>query len=41
MNTIPLSLLDRPVTGVHLAPGALRDQIGERPTALIFLRHFG
>lgn len=27
--------------GVGLSPGSLRDQIGDRPTLLVFLRHFG
>jgi hypothetical protein len=33
--------LDRPVFGVNLTPGSLRDQLGEAPTLLIFLRFFG
>ena len=41
MNTLPPGLLDRPVGGVGLAPGTLRDQLGEDPTLLVFLRHFG
>jgi hypothetical protein len=41
MDTIPAELLDRPVVGVGLSPGSLRDQISERPTLLVFLRHFG
>ena len=35
------SLLATPVTGVNLMPGTLADQIGEGPTLLVFLRHFG
>lgn len=41
MKSIPNAVLDRPVAGVNLAPGALRVQLGERPTVLVFLRHFG
>ena len=41
MDAIPKELLDRPVVGVGLSPGSLRDQIGDRATLLIFLRHFG
>ena len=29
----------RPVTGTNLVPGGLRDQLGETPTLLVFLRH--
>lgn len=41
MDRIPAVLLDRFVTGVNLMPGSLRDQLGERATLLVFLRHFG
>jgi len=34
-------LLDRPVQGTGLAAGTLRDQLRERATLLVFLRHFG
>lgn len=34
-------LLDRPVVGVNLVPGRLRDQLADGPTLLVFLRHFG
>ena len=27
--------------GVNLAPGSLRDQLGDEPRLLVFLRHFG
>ncbi len=40
MKNVPSELLDRPVTGLNLAPGTLRDQLS-RPTLLVFLRHFG
>ncbi len=35
------SLLGAVVEGRHLRPGTLRDQIGARPTLLVFLRHLG
>ncbi len=39
---IPDEVLDSPVTGVHLMPGTLRDQLGVSGlTLLVFLRHFG
>jgi hypothetical protein len=39
---IPGDVLDAPVTGVHLMPGTLRDQLGPSElTLLVFLRHFG
>ena len=38
---IPEALLERPVTGLNLAPGGLREQLGEDLTLLVFLRHFG
>lgn len=41
MKQIPQAILDRPVEGVNLQPGSLRDQLGDRPTLLVFLRHFG
>jgi hypothetical protein len=41
LERIPPEVLDRPVPGVNLMPGSLRDQLGERETLLIFLRHFG
>ncbi len=37
---LPDPLLDRPVEGLNLAPGGLRDQL-DGPTLLVFLRHFG
>jgi hypothetical protein len=39
--TIPENALSAPVTGVGLMPGTLRDQLDERVTLLVFLRHFG
>ncbi len=43
MTPIPLdpSVLDAPVEGRNLRPGPLRDQLGSRPTLLVFLRHLG
>jgi peroxiredoxin len=38
---ISAETLDAPVAGVNLAPGSLRDQIGERQTLFVFLRFFG
>ena len=38
---IPARVLDAPVVGYQLAPGRLRHQLGEGPTLLVFLRHFG
>ncbi len=33
--------LKSPVSGVNLAPGSFGDQLGDRPTLLVFLRFFG
>ena len=41
MDQIPEELLQRAVTGVNLVPGQLKDQLGEGPTLLVFLRFFG
>ncbi len=41
MESIPEEVLDRPVTGVNLVPGKLRDQLIGPPVLLVFLRHFG
>lgn len=35
------AVLEQPVVGLQLQPGSLRTQLGERPTLLLFLRHFG
>ena len=40
-EALPASLLARPVVGVGLSPGTLRDQLRADPTLLVFLRHFG
>lgn len=41
VDAIPDAVLDRPVVGVNLKPGRLRDQLGDGITLLVFLRHFG
>jgi hypothetical protein len=43
MTPTPLdsTILDAPVEGRNLRPGSLRDQLGRRPTLLVFLRHLG
>jgi hypothetical protein len=41
LERIAPELLDRFVTGANLMPGSLRDQLGDGPTLLVFLRHFG
>ncbi len=41
MKSIPRAILDGAVEGVNLASGTLRTQLGDAPTLLIFLRHFG
>jgi hypothetical protein len=41
LDRIPAAVLDRFVAGVNLMPGSLRDQLGDRVTLLVFLRHFG
>ena len=38
---IALDVLERPVTGVNLVPGTLRDQLQPGPNLWVFLRHFG
>lgn len=40
-DRIPDAVLDRPVNGLNLAPGTLRDQLGDELVLLVFLRHFG
>lgn len=41
MKQIQAALLNMPVTGLNLQPGTLRDQLGQTPTLLVFLRHYG
>ena len=39
---VPVPMLDSVVDGLNLAPGTLRDQLTtDKPTLLVFLRHFG
>ena len=38
---IAAATLATPVTGLNLAPGTLRDQLGATPTLLVFIRQFG
>ena len=40
-ESIPDPILKEPVAGVNLAPGPLGDQLGDGPTLLVCLRHFG
>jgi hypothetical protein len=35
------AVLDRPVEGHHVDPGPLADVLGDGPTLLVFLRHYG
>lgn len=41
MQMISPEILAMPVEGVNLRPGTLGDQLGDQPTFLFFLRHFG
>ena len=41
VKSIPEMVLDSEVGGVNLSPGTLRAQLGDEPTLLVFLRHFG
>jgi hypothetical protein len=41
LSVIPSGALDQPVSGVNLIPGSLRDQLGDAPMLLVFLRFFG
>jgi hypothetical protein len=38
---IDATTLALPVAGLNLAPGTFADQLGGRPTLLVFLRHLG
>jgi hypothetical protein len=38
---IPLNILQSAVTGLNLRGGTLADEIGGKPSLLVFLRHFG
>ena len=39
--SLPAEVRDLPVKGRNLIPGTFGDQIGDEPTLLVFLRHFG
>lgn len=41
MKQIPTITLDTAVAGLNLRPGSLGNQLGDQPTLLVFLRHFG
>lgn len=41
VKKIPAPLLARKVEGRNLRPGTLADQLGDEPSLLVFLRHFG
>lgn len=41
MHSVDNSAWTRQVEGVNLKPGTLADQVGDGPTLLVFLRHFG
>jgi hypothetical protein len=41
MQTIPQHILDRPLSGYNITDSSLRAEIGNAPTLLVFLRHFG
>lgn len=41
MQFIPNQILETPITGVNLLEATLRQELGETPTVLVFLRHFG
>jgi hypothetical protein len=41
MKTIDKEILTQPVTGLNLQDGTLAQQLGKKPTLLVFLRHFG
>ena len=40
-DTIPADILDAPVEGLNLQGGTVGDQLGDAPTLVVFLRHFG
>ena len=41
MKRLTEDLLSRPVAGLNLVPGMLRDQLGAGGDLLVFLRHLG
>ena len=40
-NAVPDKVLDRPIEGSNLAGATLREELGNEPRLLVFLRHFG
>jgi hypothetical protein len=40
-RTLPEGLLERPVEGRRLRGRTLGEELGEEPTLVVFLRHFG
>ena len=40
MKKIDRTILETATEGLNLHPGTLRDQLGDGPTLLVFLRHF-
>ena len=41
MDTIPASLLERPVQGQNLEHSTFGEALGEQASLLVFLRHLG
>ncbi len=41
LKRIPDAVLDAPLQGRHLSGATLREEMGGKPTLLVFLRHFG
>ncbi len=41
LGSLPAAAATLPVLGRNLRDGSLRDQLDERPTLLLFVRHFG
>ncbi len=41
MQVIPSDIFNATVDGPNLRPGTLADQLGDEPTLLVLLRHFG
>ncbi len=41
MRQLATQILNTETEGVNLPPGTLREQLGETPTLLVFLRHLG
>ncbi|PIO48254.1 MAG: hypothetical protein CMR00_05730 [[Chlorobium] sp. 445] len=41
VSTIPDHILDLPISGINLRANTLREELGNDPTLLVFVRHFG